>query len=221
MSPTYACVQVRGYCDCVNGGVLVALRSRGLTSITCWLVLTAILIAAAGDRTYLFRVANGVDPRVVSLAELALVLSVSCIPAIGFPSLWTWERCYPRLVMRVASGVLVPGAMVSAGTFPWWANSVFGHFGSHPPGVMFCNAMVFGGSASLACTWFGRRLGPLVGVSGFLGGVVAQALQVPLPVPFQHASTSFPAYLLAVVMIGLASLVLATSMGRTKFVVDA
>ena len=197
-------------------GPWIALRSRSLWP-TCVLVLaTTLVVVLWGERTYLLRVTSGVDARPVSLAEVATVLVACCLPAVAAPQLWSWERARPRTVLRTISGVMVPTAMVTISFAPLLAGRLDSTIGSSEARAILFSSVTFGSASLIAGIWFGRRVGSLVGVAGYLGGLVAQMLQLPLPAPYEGSDDSLLMPGISCTLLALGVVCMAATLGRAS-----
>lgn len=164
--------------------LLTAARSRGALALACSLAAMGVLALATADRVHLLRVATGIDPRPVALVEMLTVVTACCLPAIGAPQLWTWERPASRVVLRVLSGLLVPVAILATAALPWLLQRL-GVVVAATPATSLANTLVLAALSTLTCVHVGRRWGPVVGVAAYVLGVGAQALEVDLPLPLQ------------------------------------
>jgi hypothetical protein len=75
--------------------------------------------------------------------------------------------------------------IVTVSVAPFVAGRLGSMDGSVEARAIFFNSVTFGSASLMAGIWFGRRASSLVGVAAYLGGLVAQMLQVPLPAPYQ------------------------------------
>ena len=196
-------------------GPVTTLRSRALGLTSAWVAGTAVLIALGGDRTYLFRVANGVDPRPLAFAELVTVIGACCVPAIAAPRLWSWERTRPRAHVRILASGFAPSAIVVLAAMPWALQRLGVISLPIATETLFSNSALYGGASIVLGVWIGRRNGTILAVVGYVGGVVVQALRVALPIPFENVDRSVVELVVGTLALAVGSGCLATTLGRS------
>lgn len=194
--------------------IVTALRARAATATGIWVLLMSTIATSVADYLHYFRVANGVDPRPIALAEMVLVIAACCTPAIASPQLWSWERTGSRRVLHLVSAGLVMGAILVLA-----ATSALGDLAGTAiaisPMTMFINTVTFASIAVVSCIWLGRRIGPLTAVAAYLCGIGVQALEVAWPLPFQGTERGWNQYVTGAMAVIIATSCLAATLGRT------
>jgi hypothetical protein len=198
---------------------MTTLRSRAFVFASGWVVGAVALVVLGGDRSYLFRVANGVDPRPLAFAELVTVIGACCVPAIAAPRLWSWERARPRALVRALAGLLAPGTIAILATAPWGLQRLEVLSLPLSPATQFSNTALFGALSILLGVWLGRRIGTIAAVVAYLGGVVVQALQVTIPLPFEGVNRSV-GVAVGVIALSVAAGCLSATLGRSSRSLD-
>ena len=122
----------------------------------------------------------------------------------------------PRTVLRTISGVMVPTAMVTISFAPLLAGRLDSTIGSSEARAILFSSVTFGSASLIAGIWFGRRVGSLVGVAGYLGGLVAQMLQLPLPAPYEGSDDSLLMPGISCTLLALGVVCMAATLGRAS-----
>lgn len=185
-----------------------------------WVAFAIVLMLTVSGLSLLFRVALGVDPRPVALAEFVAVIAGCCVPAIALPTLWSWERQRSRVTVQLVALGVVPICIIALAITPGLIQRLGVHV-AVDPAVSGVNTIGFSSLAALACMWLGRRTGTVMGIFGYVIGIGLQALEVPLLVPLQdgHSFTTALLLTLAVSTVALASL--GHTLGRTERTLQA
>lgn len=196
-----------------------ALRARALISTVSWSTVIGMIAWPLSDRVYRFQVATGVDPRPVALIELTVVIGVCTVPAIAAPQLWSWERSGARPILHFLSATFAPAAILLVAFIPKFLERTGETVGVEPT-TAFINAVLFSGLALVGTIWLGRRLGPLVGIVGYIGGVTVQALEVSWPFPLEAAQPSTASLVVATATILGGATLLGVTFGRASRSLD-
>lgn len=191
-----------------------ALRARAAAATGIWILLTCALAWSLDDRVYRFQVATGVDPRPLALVELTVVIGACCVPAIAAPQLWSWERTGTRRTPHLVSAAFAPSMIVVLASTPKFLQ-LAGADVAVIPTTAFVNVITFSGVATVAAIWLGRRLGPILGVVGYVGGVGLQALEIAWPIPVDGHETSTASFIMGFATLVVAPAGLAVTLGRS------
>jgi hypothetical protein len=199
--------------------IITTLRARAAVATGIWVFLMSALALSVADYLHYFRVANGVDPRPIALAELLLVIAACCTPAIASPQLWSWERSGSRWDLHFVSAGLVMSAILVLAATPK-LGELAGSAVASSPRTMFVNTVTFASIAVVSCIWLGRRIGPLTAVTGYLCGIGVQALEVSWPIPFQGSELGGIQFVTGASVVVIATACLAATLGRTQRTLD-
>lgn len=212
---TFDCVKVMSFAD-VHRYVLIALRTRGLGFTLAWILGVFVVGLLWGERAYLLQVAQGVAPRPTSLAEVATVMGACCVPAIADPRMWSWEAINRIMSVRIVAAIWVPAVTITVSCGPVVAVTLGSTLDLGTAILALVNSVLFASTSAMVCIFFGRGTGPLVGSIAYLAGVVGQALQIPVPAPFQV----LPSWWMAVVVLSTCACAgaFAVTLGRAKAV---
>ncbi|WP_418060979.1 hypothetical protein [Pimelobacter simplex] len=194
----------------------VALRSRSASAVLLWIMGVAGATFLIGDRSFLFRVVSGVEPRPVFASEVIVVVAVVCLPAVTAPQLWEWERLRARVTVRAVAASLAPLSVLLAASMHQLLARLDDRLEPSHPGTTLLNGTVFGCLSVVVVALLGRRAGPLVALGVYSIGIVAQAMTFAVPLPFRSGDHDQFAVVVSVGLLGAAAVLLARTLGRTQ-----
>ncbi|MFB9315822.1 hypothetical protein [Nocardioides plantarum] len=201
--------------------VLASIRTRSPLKMGTWVTLVAFLSIASGERAYLFRASEGLEPRPVSVIELVVTLGACCIPAVGHPQMWSWERVHSRPGVRMVAASWVPGCIVLVGLLPTFLRAARPGLDASVPTTALCNVLIFGSVAAVVTVFVSRRAGSSAAIAGYVVGVAVQALDVALPVPVRTTDEGTWAVVVACAAVMTAAALMMVTLGRTPGSDDA